>query len=310
MPEYSSLEHKFAWLGELGDVTSEQFEVVPVNDRHDWVNLTDGTFENLMPVCSTKKTPDAAVIAHARGVGTSCDVYVYSFSRQALVDKIKALIDEYEDARFFVEEGLITSDEATRNTELGVIKWTGTLKQSLKANKEIVFDESRIREVLYRPFTKLWLYEDDRILGSVKTVSKMFPRGDRGGDEDEGVAVSGGATRGSDDTMLASGTLADLNLLSGGGARGSSRAGGDPDLGNVEHDLPSVGGGHPAGPGRDQGVPADQGAAAASQAIDTGGGSAILVSLTRQLPFGIIVTDRLFDLCATGRQTRCAPRRR
>ena len=32
--------------------------------------------------------------------------------------------------------------------------------------------------MLYRPFTKLWLYEDHRILSSVKTVSAMFPRAD------------------------------------------------------------------------------------------------------------------------------------
>ena len=53
VPEYSTLEQKFAWLAELGDVTGDRFEVVPVNDRHDWVNLTDGTFEQLLPICST-----------------------------------------------------------------------------------------------------------------------------------------------------------------------------------------------------------------------------------------------------------------
>ena len=37
---------------------------------------------------------------------------------------------------------------------------------------------------------------------------------------------------------------------------------------------------------------------------------AILINLTQQLPFGIIATDRIFDLCATGRQTRCIPQRR
>ena len=211
VPECSSLEEKFSWLAELGDVASDQFEVVPVNDRHDWVNLTDGTFEKLLPVCSTKGLREAAVISHARGVGTSCDVYVYSFSREELIARIKGLIEEYEDARFSVAEGETTIEEATQNTNLGAIKWTATLKQSLKADKEIVFDESRIRAVLYRPFTKLWLYEDDRILSSVKTVSKMFPRAE------EGVAVSGGATRGSNDTMVATGALADLNLLSGGG---------------------------------------------------------------------------------------------
>ncbi len=247
VPPYSTLEKKFDWLAQLGDATSDHFEMVPVNDRHDWVNLTDGTFEQLMPVCGTRSTKSENIAVHdsALGLTTNCDVYVYSFSRGALISKVTAFIDEYEDARFFVGERLARVEEATRNTNLGVIKWTNTLKQSLKADKEIVFDESRIREVLYRPFTKLWLYEDDRILGSVKTVSKMFPRGDR-----ESVAVSGGATRGSNDIVVAAGTLADLNLLSGGGgARGSSTAGGDSDLGNLQHDVPGTGQHDAAGPG-------------------------------------------------------------
>ncbi|MCY3562584.1 MAG: hypothetical protein OXH26_01480 [bacterium] len=262
VPEYSSLEEKFSWLAALGDVTSDQFEVVPVNDRHDWINLTDGTFEKLLPVCSTRESQVAGVHSHASGVKTNCDVYVYSFSRDGLICKVKSLIEEYEAARFFVAEGDTTFEEATQNSNLGAIKWTATLKQSLKADKEIVFDESCIREVLYRPFTKLWLYEDDRILSSVKTVSKMFPRAE------EGVAVSGGATRGSNDTMVAAGALADLNLLSGGGDRGSSPV--DSDLGDLQHDLPSPGVGDPARPGGDQGITADPGDAAAVH-LDRGG---------------------------------------
>ncbi len=219
VPEYSTLEQKFSWLVELGDVTSDRFEVVPANDRHDWVNLTDGTFEQLMAVCGTKRTQSEKIATResALGLTTNCDVYVYSFSRDGLIAKIETLIQEYEDARFFVGEGDLTFEEATRNTDLGKIKWTATLKNSLKADKEIVFEESRIREVLYRPFTKLWLYEDARILSSVKTVSKMFPR------EEEGLAVSGGATRGSNDTMVGTDSLTDLNLLSGGGDRGIPR---------------------------------------------------------------------------------------
>ena len=179
VPEYSSLDDKFAWLERLGDVTGDQFETVPVNDRHDWVNLTDGTFEQLLPVCSARSNADAVAHSHASGVKTNCDTYVYSFSRDALINRITDLINEYEYARHQVETGVLTAEEATRNTDLKVIKWTDTLKQSLKRDKKIVFDESRIREVLYRPFTKLWLYEDDRILSSVKTISKMFPLDDK-----------------------------------------------------------------------------------------------------------------------------------
>ena len=76
---------------------------------------------------------------------------------------MSALIDAYEYARHLVVQGMSIED-ATRNDELETIKWTHTLKQSLKNNEEIEFDETRIRNVLYRPFTKLWLYEDHRIL--------------------------------------------------------------------------------------------------------------------------------------------------
>ena len=178
VPEYSSLEQKFAWLAQLGDATSELFETVRVNDRHDWVNLTDGTFERLLPVCSTKKSKDVAVRAHASGVKTNCDVYVYSFSRDTLIEKINLLIDEYEYTRAKVNHGEWTVERATLHTSLEAIKWTDALKRSLKRDEEIVFDESRIREVLYRPFTKIWLYEDSRILSRVKTISSMFPRSD------------------------------------------------------------------------------------------------------------------------------------
>ncbi|MCY4495463.1 MAG: hypothetical protein OXB92_16590, partial [Acidimicrobiaceae bacterium] len=177
VPEYSTLQQKFDWLEDLGDMTSDAFETVPLNDNHDWINITDGTFNNLMPLCELGRTgtPNAAIETHALGLATNCDTYVYSFSRDSLIYKITQFIDAYMDARELHHDLGLSFEECTANTDLNVIKWTGTLKQSLKKGEEIVFDETRIREVLYRPFTKLWLYEDHRILSSVKTVSAMFP---------------------------------------------------------------------------------------------------------------------------------------
>lgn len=173
------------------------------------------------------------------------------------------------------------------------------------------------------PFTKLWLYEDARILGSVKTVSKMFPKQDR-----QGVAVSGGATQesstggGADQRYLSpqdrTPPYSRLSLPTESRTSreeespklAGSLRGGDPDLGDLQHDVSGAGIDHPTRPGGDQGITADTGDAAASEELDPGGGSAILVSLTRQLPFGIVAAHQLFDLCATGRQTRSVTRKR
>ena len=187
VPEYSTLKQKFDWLAELGDVTSDRFDVVEPNNTHDWVNITDGSFEKLMPLCELAKGPQtgqSVVADHALGIATNCDTYVYSFSRAELCERVRRLISAYNDALELVEAGC-TVEECTGNDELDRIKWTGTLRQSLRRRTEIEFDESRIREVLYRPFTKLWLYEDDRILASVKSISAMFPKSQPGVDERE-----------------------------------------------------------------------------------------------------------------------------
>ena len=100
VPEYSTLQQKFDWLDTLSDVTNPFTETVPVNDTHDWMNISDGTFNDLLPVCELGWTQDqnVAVESHALGVATNCDTYVYSFSRNELVMKLQLLIDAYNDA--------------------------------------------------------------------------------------------------------------------------------------------------------------------------------------------------------------------
>ena len=223
VPEYSTLDKKFVWLAHLGDVTSDQFEVVPANDNHDWVNLTDGSFEDLLPVCAvgpTAQRGNTAIADHARGLATSCDAYVYSFSYDDLASRVSDLIDAYDSALARVESIAPGSrqamiDQVTENTEhsLRSIKWTDTLKQSLKNGEEIEFDKSRIREVLYRPFTKLWLYEDHRILSQAKATSDLFPQPDvaagGGGGGGESICVASPNNRAVFGT-IATGCLADL----------------------------------------------------------------------------------------------------
>ena len=220
VPDRMSLDQKFTWLSDLGDITSDLLEEVPETPKHDWINLSDGSYEEMISVCDTdKENSEVAVSQSVLGVTAACDVYVYSFSRQALEEKMRNFIDAYNEALEDLECGLGTLDEMTVNDQLDQVKWTGRLKTSLKQGKKIEFEPQRIREVLYRPFTKLWLYEDDRILSSVSTVSKMFPRDE----EVEAVGFTGGSGRGTTDSVFATDTLSDLNNLRGGGCRITAR---------------------------------------------------------------------------------------
>ena len=187
VPEYMSRAAKFEWLAALApgaDAFWESFEPVPSNVKHDWENLTDESFDELpIRLCAPAREAqdDVAVSEHALGLTTNCDTYVYDFDYDELVIKMQAFVAAYERARRAVHERNIPLEVATANDEVEVIKWHQKLRQSVKSNKVVEFDESRIRQVLYRPFQQMWLYEDDRILSSVKTIAKMFPRLSSGG---------------------------------------------------------------------------------------------------------------------------------
>ena len=254
VPDRMSLDQKFTWLSDLGDITSDLLEEVPETPKHDWINLSDGSYEEMISVCDTdKENSEVAVSQSVLGVTAACDVYVYSFSRQALEEKMRNFIDAYNEALEDLECGLGTLDEMTVNDQLDQVKWTGRLKTSLKQGKKIEFEPQRIREVLYRPFTKLWLYEDDRILSSVSTVSKMFPRDE----EVEAVGFTGGSGRGTTDSVFATDTLSDLNNLRGGGA--GLLPDGDPHNQRQQHDFPGTRDEPSDGSSSHQGIPANQG---------------------------------------------------
>ena len=306
VPAYMNLDEKWNWLENIWDVTSSQLEEVPINPKHDWVNLSDGTFERLLPVCGVKKSKNIAVHSHALGLATNLDTYVYSFKREKLMIKVKRLIAAYNDALFQLEHHGDTIEEAVLVSPIGAIKWTGALKATLKKGKRLVFDERRIREVLYRPFTKLWLYEDDLILSSVRTISKMFPA-ERA---DEAISFSNSSGRGTSDTAFASDTISDLNSVRGGG-QGFSRDG-DSDSESVgDVGVRGAGGGSVAGSVREGSGATDEGGDAPE--VTGGGGWGILVTCpSNKAVFGTLATGTIADLCGVGTQQACrvVPQRR
>ena len=180
VPEYSTLAGKFEWLNGLGDIGSSRFEEIPNNDRHDWVNITDGSFVEMLPVCGAARDDSASAVArHELGVKTNLDPYVYSFSRDALIEKVERLIETYGAARRqYVEQGA-SLDSLTRNNNPSSIRWTAALKQALKRKDKIELSPERIRKVLYRPFVTLWLYDDDRILAQSKAATALFAERER-----------------------------------------------------------------------------------------------------------------------------------
>jgi len=368
-PEYSSRDEKFAWLQQIGDILSNELEEVPLTLEHNWDNLGDESYKQLVPLIvhtgKKKNVDDPLVNASTLGLTTNCDTYVYSFSREELLKRVDRLIDAFNDTlqeawQYMQNNPSITLKQAvdkfTVSKNLSEIKWTdkikSTLKKLLKAaqNSEVPpsglsVDPNCCRHVLYRPFTKLWLYEDDMILSSSKTVSAMFPRYENV----EGIMVDSGSTIGRNDTALASGTIPDLHITGGGSELSLSPINNDNSTFQPS-DSRDAGHGAPSGPPHAGGRSANSSASTDEKAVSGGGEfqsnsgqhllqqspirdlgqcnhprpmrsrnhaslpsslpAIMITSQQNQIPFGVITSTILCGLHTTGRVTRAIPRNR
>ena len=181
VPERKSLQEKFTWLKSICDPANSEFKQVPVHDSHDWIDLQNPEFDELMEVCRPQRADDKRYVVdnHCLGITTNMDTYVVSFSKDDLRTKVENLIstfndcaDKYASSQFrdAIFNEIVNSGDAAK------IKWTDKLKATLKQRKTLQYDESKIREMQYRPFTKCFLYEDWEVLSGGKSAAAMFPK--------------------------------------------------------------------------------------------------------------------------------------
>ena len=175
VPDSCTRQEKFDWLSEINGIFSDKFNNVTTDKKFNWINIGDGSYEKLMPICADKYNKKAVVANHAPGVTTGLDYYVYAFNKEELIKRIQKLINAYNTALDKYLSGENDINKVTANHDQRIIKWTETLKRSLKLGHRLIFDETNIRQVLYRPFVKMWLYADYRILSRMKIISKMLP---------------------------------------------------------------------------------------------------------------------------------------
>ena len=60
------------------------------------------------------------------------------------------------------------------------ITWDRPQIQGIEKNKSITFNENSIQECIYRPFTKLWGYTDEKFNNCVYQLPKIFPNQKKG----------------------------------------------------------------------------------------------------------------------------------
>lgn len=194
MPDYASKMDKLKLLTERKLI--EDTSRISPDENNDWINLKDNNFseyENLSKVFGLTAT----------GVSTNRDSWVINYSKIKLEDSVSTLIENYN-----TELNEISKDELHEiNTDESYIKWTVNLLKLLEKKIQLKADSECITSILYRPFTKKWIYYNkDLVERPSKNYSKKF------GLENKVIVTSGRGIRNAF-SVLASKYIVSLDFI-------------------------------------------------------------------------------------------------
>jgi predicted helicase len=148
-------------------------------------------FTSFIPIGTKSAKADDAADVHTifklygRGVATCRDEVVYDFDRDTLVARVRQSIEDYNaeldrwrrERKKAEEEGRKLSNENIDEfVRYDRIKWSRDLKLDLRRGNSAEFDDAKVRQCLYRPFVREWLFFDRILNEEIYVMPRIFPQ--------------------------------------------------------------------------------------------------------------------------------------
>ena len=204
--DYLSQKEKLAIISGFADVSRLDWQEIIPDENNDWLNQRDPNYKRYSQISGNEDSP---FVINSLGVVTNRDSWVIGFSKTSVVENTNKLINnyQYELHRLSNVEGSHRIDKLNR--EENYIKWTRKLERLIKNSQEITFNIDAVKETLYRPFVKKWLYHDKSLNEESRLYYSKF------GIKNLIITTSGrGSTK--DFSVLACDVIPDMNSMAAG----------------------------------------------------------------------------------------------
>ncbi len=181
--EYWRKEQKYQFLNEKQQIRHIEWQEITPDNKETW--LTEGMsadFGTFIPMgtkaAKSSKAEETETIFknYGRGVNTSRDNWVYNFQREQLSANIQRMIEVYNEhvEKFKHLSPKPNIDDFVLNDETK-ISWSRDLKLDLKRGNSAEFKEEKVRQSLYRPFTRRTLFFDRILNEEVYQLPGVLP---------------------------------------------------------------------------------------------------------------------------------------
>lgn len=180
--DYLSREEKLKIIKDFKSMSNLPFKMLKPNEHGDWINKRSDSFSDYIPIFPEKNfnsKTQGFFIGQSNGLKTGRDAWSYNFSKKELENNISQTISFYNKQRdFFSEKSKIDLNLKVKeyiNYDNEKISWDDYLIRGIKNNQEINFAKLNIQESIYRPFVKLNLYNEKKLIQRTYQIPKLFP---------------------------------------------------------------------------------------------------------------------------------------
>lgn len=207
--DYLSREQKLALVRKFKSVDSKalKWQVIHPNEKGDWLNQRDGSFDEFIGMTPEKKFKTSSqswFILNSRGNETGRDTWVYNYSQKALNNHINIIVNEYNK-----NVGCKSKDEL--NYDETKVSWTSSLISKVLKGQSI-HNENIFADAVYRPFCKMRTYRGEDLIHRYGQFREIFPTPDS---KNVVICVSGiGGTK--ESSTFVTNHIPDLNILDAG----------------------------------------------------------------------------------------------
>jgi predicted helicase len=201
LQDFQGKDAKLEWL-ERVSFEKIEFENINPDAKGNWINLTDNDFDSFLALVDKEvkagRSEEAIFKLFSAGVKTQRDEWVYDFSKNILIEKIKYLVSAY-------------MEQLTKGTTREFdIKWDSETTQYIRRKISKSFHKSQVVDSLYRPYIKQYLYLDKHFNGRTYQMLNVFP------DKNADNKVIGFMGQSTDKpfAVISSNLIPDLNCIS------------------------------------------------------------------------------------------------
>ncbi|MDR1872075.1 MAG: DEAD/DEAH box helicase family protein [Deltaproteobacteria bacterium] len=216
--DYLTREQKLAYIADNHDIFNPNlsWETIDPNALGDWINKGRELFSSFIVLgdkANAKNEKTFFKNNYSAGIATNRDHWCFNSSKDVLAKNMALTIGFYNErklAYYSTRHNLSLENFIDRDSTK--ISWSSLLLRNFKVRDEVCYSSNNIREALYRPFFKQYLYYDKLFNERISQTPKIFPKAEY---KNLVICVSGVGARKKNSAIITD-ILPDYNCLDAG----------------------------------------------------------------------------------------------